>query len=363
MEEDEYSDDYQALRSIVEGYDPGRRYLNDNMSIRYFNKNNPAKSLINLTFDVEEFLEMIEFYEPSADEDFVQRLFGSGYYYYEPEEYMQFDTASEEWEEGYVIRTFDDENNERLKEIIKYAPKIIKLNDTESIVEFLSNENLEREVVNITTEYQSYYNDCATDTIKEVIKSELSDILQPFGIIQKTFLTNYYTTAGNLYNLYNRFDVQNLDIKEVIKKVIEGISGNFGNYWDEFYSLGCRNFDKDGFNKSIIIYLDRILEKIEEGMGDEEFDRELVERTFKYIQSLEGDEVEGKTRYLIPTMKTKFFIIDNINFSKGVQITIYNKHNETEVEKRLIKFEDFPTFIENYKLFESKGQKKFFLIK
>ena len=363
MNENEYSDDYAEIKSIMEGTDPGRGYVSDNLRVR-FNKNNPAKSLANITLDIGDFIHMIEdsLYYAEDDKNIILNLFGG---YYGPDyEFMSWESASEDWEGGYILRRFDNQNIELLKEILKYSPTLIDITDNESIVQFLSKKEFEGEIDWITTEYQDLYNQCGLESLKEYIMGELSNKLLPYNIIEKFFMKNYYTTVGNLYRLYNEHYVSPRNsvlglFKILLKKQIGGIGG----YHEEIYGMGCRNFDDESLNIEIHRQLEKILEKIEEDMEDEEFDRELVERTLKYIQSLKGDSVNGKMRYFIPTMPTKFFMIDNINFIKGIEITIYNKNNESEIEKRLIKFEDFPTFIENYKLFESKRQKKFFLIK
>ena len=59
MNENEYSDDYAEIKSIMEGNDPGRGYVSDNLRVR-FNKNNPAKSLANITLDIGDFIHMID---------------------------------------------------------------------------------------------------------------------------------------------------------------------------------------------------------------------------------------------------------------------------------------------------------------
>ena len=43
MDENEYSDDYAEIKSIMEGNDPGRGYVSDNLRVRIENKNCECK--------------------------------------------------------------------------------------------------------------------------------------------------------------------------------------------------------------------------------------------------------------------------------------------------------------------------------
>lgn len=364
MDENEYSDDYAEIKSIMDGNDPGRSYVSDNLRVR-FNKNNPAKSLANITLDIGDFIHMIKdsLYYAEDDKNIILNLFGG---YYGPDyEFMSWDTASEDWEGGHILRYFDNQNIELLKEILKYSPTLIDITDNESIVQFLSKKEFDREIDWIISEYQNLYNECGLESLKEYIKGELSNKLLPYNIIEKFFMKNYYTTVGNLYKLYNEHNVSPRNSVLGLFKILlkKEIGSGIGGYEEEMYSMGCRNFDNETLNREINRQLEKILEKIEEEMENEDFDKELVDRTIKYIRKLKGVNHNGKMWYPIPTMKGYAFTINNVNYTKGIEITIHKNDDDAYREKRLIKIDDFPTFIENYKLFESKRQKKFYLIK
>ena len=76
----------------------------------------------------------------------------------------------------------------------------------------------------------------------------------------------------------------------------------------------------------------------------------------KYIKKLPHVNHNGVNSYPIPTMEGYSFIIKNINVVNGVTIIVRSPLGLQEARK--ISFEDFPTFIENYKLFENKKIRK-----
>ena len=111
--------------------------------------------------------------------------------------------------------------------------------------------------------------------------------------------------------------------------------------------------DNETYNKDVNYYLKRILEKVEESFEDGEADLEGYERIMKYIKKLPHFTHNGIKWYSTPTMKGYSFTIKNINVINDVTIIIRSNSGGSN-ETRRLSFEDFPTFIENYKLFESK---------
>ena len=77
----------------------------------------------------------------------------------------------------------------------------------------------------------------------------------------------------------------------------------------------------------------------------------------KYIKKLPHVKHNGLNWYPIPTMEGYSFTIKNVNVVNGVTIIVRSNSGGSQ-EARRISFEDFPTFIENYKLFENKKIKR-----
>lgn len=140
MEEKDYSDDYPELKSVIDGNDPGRSYVSDNLKIR-FNKNLPSKSMVKLDFEIDDFVNLLDpiLSEPDSDKDFIIRTFSRGYgYHSESYEVYSWDSASEEFEEGYIFRYFDDKSTELLKEIVNYSPTPLRMETLDDLKDVLN---------------------------------------------------------------------------------------------------------------------------------------------------------------------------------------------------------------------------------
>ena len=359
MDESEFSDEYLVLKSIVDDEYQNDVEVGDNMEVKHYNKTNPGKSFIKLTFEEEEFLKLIDDLSEYDIQDAMNLLNVHRYHYREPQEYLSWDSAEDDFKDGYHFGQFDEENRDILKELIKYSPNVENIEDDSNIANFLLDHDKEwgYDVSNMITEYQNRYNECMEDGLVEMIKNELSDILNPYNIVEKELLTEYVTIASNLVRLYEETDSQDLSIKELIKKLITKLDRNFGNYSEDVWNVGCQHFDSETYNKDINYYLKRILEKVEESLDDDEADYEGYERIMGYIKKLPHVKHNGLNWYPIPTMEGYSFTIKNVNVVNGVTIIVRSNSGGSQ-EARRISFEDFPTFIENYKLFENKKIKR-----
>ena len=359
MDESEFSDEYIVLKSIVDDEYQNDVEVGDNMEVKHYNKTTPGKSFIKLTFEEEEFLNLIYYLSDYDIQDAMNLLNVHHYHYREPREYLSWDSAEHDFKEGYHFGQFDEENRNILKELIKYSPNVENIEDDSNIANFLLDHDKEwgYDVSNMITEYQNRFNECMEEGMVDIVKSELSDILNPYNIIEKELLTEYVTIASNLVRLYEETDSQNLTIKELIEKLITNLDRSFGNYSDDVWSVGCQNFDRDTYNKDVNYYLKRILEKVEESLDDDEADYEGYERIMGYIKKLPHVKHNGVNWYPIPTMEGYSFTIKNVNVVNGVTIIVRSNSGVSQ-EPRRISFEDFPTFIENYKLFENKKIKR-----
>jgi len=358
MDESEFSDEYIVLKSIVEGEYENDVEVGDNMEVKHFNQNSPGKTFIKLTFEEREFLKLIDDLSEYDMDDAIELLNIHSYYYREPREYLSWESAEDDFKEGFHFGQFDEVNLGILKELIKYSPNTENIEDSGNIAHFLLDHDKEwgYDVSNMITEYQNRYNECMEDGLVDLVKSELSDILNPYNIVEKELLTEYVTIASNLVRLYEETDSQNLSIKELIEKLITNLDRSFGNYTEDVWNVGCQNFDRETYNKDVNYYLKRVLEKVESSFEDGEADLEGYERIMKYIKKLPHVNHNGVNSYPIPTMEGYSFIIKNINVVNGVTIIVRSPLGLQESRK--ISFEDFPTFIENYKLFENKKIRK-----
>ena len=361
MNESEFSDDYIVLKSVYDGEDPGRRYVTDNLDIM-FNSKNPQKSMVTLEFgNLNDFLELIKssFNSYDSDVDFIERAFG-GYYNGGNIEAFNEDMGLEDFKEGYLIRYFDEKSMDILKEIIKYSPtqlSLEKVDDYGFVANFLlSNKKDEREIDNIITEFCDYQNKCITEMVTDEVKAELSNLFMEFNIYEKYFLQTYLTTVSNLVYIYEENGLQDKSVNELIEFLSEKQYNSFGDYWDTVYNLQCNDFDSDGFNYYVQMYLNKILDRYESEFDEkEDFDREKFNKMHDYIKNLKApySTYKGKHWFEIPSMPDYIFTVKSINYD-SVIITLNKKGDEWFEEDRQIKFDDFESFMNNYKLFESK---------
>ena len=187
MDESEFSDEYLVLKSIVDDEYQNDVEVGDNMEVKHYNKTNPGKSFIKLTFEEEEFLKLIDDLSEYDIQDAMNLLNVHRYHYREPQEYLSWDSAEDDFKDGYHFGQFDEENRDILKELIKYSPNVENIEDDSNIANFLLDHDKEwgYDVSNMITEYQNRYNECMEDGLVEMIKNELSDILNPYNIVEK----------------------------------------------------------------------------------------------------------------------------------------------------------------------------------
>jgi hypothetical protein len=187
---------YSILFKIKNGVEVDKwqlRDVDDCFSDLVFNGKNPAKSMIDLTFDESEFFGFFEFTEGDWDKRILESLFGGRYGL----EIFDSDWVYYEWKDGYILRNINDENQKLLEKIlIQASPTILNLKgegDDEyysSIAEFLE-DNFSREVDNIASEYQEQLNEDADKRIKKYAISDIGDPFKNYAVLnESTILTN-----------------------------------------------------------------------------------------------------------------------------------------------------------------------------
>jgi hypothetical protein len=350
---DEGGEIYRALVEISKGkeYDVYKLGNIDSLISGFrFSKNNPAKSMISLTFDSnKDYLEL--FSEDLSEEDIWM---GNSLFSYYGTNYEFFDSyrAEQDWYEGYVFAYFNEENTEKLKNILKrISPKFWKFEtseDTEGAAKFLYS-TYNREIDYIISDYATEVDSAMANSIKQDIKSELSDVLIDIGIIEKSFMYKYYTTVKVLLNLYKRNNDKTLNIYDTLKKVIsENISVN-GNFSESSYEFNYNDFDGESFNRSVGNQLDKIIDKLDEDSDKNEYYGLMNQILDKY---------DIDKWYPLNRDENKHFAIEEINpETLKITIVIHDKKS-LKVERRSLSLEEFNNFIHNYELFTESRKKK-----
>lgn len=249
----------------------------------------PLASKIILKFTLDEYLDLFEISD--YDRSFCLSMLGN--YYYNSWDFNLSDRIWEDFREGYFFRNFNEENTRKLSEIAMYVapdiePSDIIGNNEESLAKlgmvFRSMQN--RYEDRLTSPYHDFLYDCYVESAREDIRSEICGLLKPFSFFQKEehCYSTYFTSLGNLLNLYEKNDLFTLDIKGVLRFYMEK-NGNELNF--EGTSFGECNHNhwttemEDNLQEKFSDVLDDILDDILD--NDEYISHEELRKTAQAI--------------------------------------------------------------------------------
>lgn len=336
---------YSVLKRIKGGKKYDRwdlRGIDNNISNFEFNQRLPSKSMIKLSFNVDDFIKYFDLGD--ENESVVNAIYSYGGYYFTDD-----DRIWEDWKYGYFYGNFNDENEKLIKEIISFiSPDILFLKDDdefrEKALEVL-NDKFYNQCGSIMNEFVSLANERANEIVKAGIEEDFSDVFNDIGIIQSE-LGQYYTTVNVLLSLYednNKTDT----IAELIEKLAKKTNVSTGNYWehgsDEAFVGGEYGVKFQQYAKS---ELDDILEYIEN--NPEEFERYKEYRDVLLNLNKLGYEVGRK--YTLPRNPKNSFKIYSVNRNNG-RIKLGHLGEKGE-EERTYSFEEFKDYLHTPELFE-----------
>jgi len=346
---------YGILFKIKNGVEVDKwqlRDVDDCFSDLVFNGKNPAKSMIDLTFDESEFFGFFEFTEGDYDKGILESLFGGRYGGYGLE-IFDSDWVYYEWKDGYMLQNINDENQKLLEKIlIQASPTILNLKgkgDDEyysSISKFLD-DNFSRDVDNITSEYQEQLNEGADKRIKKYAISDIGDPFKNYGVFLKgnSYFTNYVTTANIILSLYSISGVDKTSsIKELFEQLGKSLDLNIGNYNE----IGHESYDIDDeiWNDVVKTNLENILERID--ANPEKY--EGVRKYGEVLQTLNKMGYEIGKFYKLPYNKSDSFRIKDVN-KENLRITLEHFIGDEGTVKSY-SLEEFNNFLNSPELFE-----------
>lgn len=294
---------YRALKAIAMGIEPKDDYVLGHLDPMiyklFFDKNKPEKSKITLTFKYDsEYFELFDLGEQG--QWFVSAIFdsyGNGY------DFVDWDDDYQ-WNEGYVLDEFDDENTQKVNDILKYIAPNLNLNNnnhSNGPIATALNEFFPSRSQDIYNEYNSETNTARNITKREEIKDELCDIFRPYGLMKLSCFYKYITTVRILIKLFERYGT-NMTLEEVLKELGHAIEVT--DFYEYAYETeGYEHFDKESFNRSVGYSLDKIIDELEDSdnfLNMPEF-KEIVNKvTKKYVYN---------HRYTFPKDKNRWFEI------------------------------------------------------
>lgn len=311
---------------------------------------NPGKSLITLTFeDEEEFLKM---FEDISDDDiwFIKAVFS----YYDGYEFIDSYRADEDWREGYLMRYFNTENIDKIREILKYInPNLVNFDasddDGSQEVSRLLESLYPNEVGNICGDYASNLNSAANQEAKDEITNDFCNILLPYYIIKIDCMSKYATSVGLLLKLYDRASSTDLTLMELFKETFYNINVP-GGYYEHSYEYGYNTFNQTEFDNDVKYELDKILTQVTEDYSED---------TLQIYQTIIS-KFGINQNHPIPASEGYSFKILRVDTDDDT--VVIRKFKTTEPwgasEDQTYTLETFNDFLHNYKLIESNRMKK-----
>jgi hypothetical protein len=338
------SDIYKLLLSIKNGERVGSTQMEraDDLVWKFiYNEKNPSKSMVKLRFDdIEDYLKLFDMDE--YDISFAESV----YSHYDGANFIDYDHGYNEWNEGYLLYQFSDENITKLKQILRLiSPSTAKLDTDEDREE--SSKLLEKmfsdEVDYIITDWTDEENNCRNNGAKEWIESDTCDYFSNYGLIRQDCFRDYYTTSSILLSLYNNVGDKTLSLREVLTNIGHRDS-NIGGWDENRWEISCNDFDEKSFNESVERQLDKIFEKIED--SDEFINVYEYSNIFNRITK----NYHLNNRY--NTKSGREFFIRKIDPATNKIIVQVFKKDGGGLEDRSYTEEEFNNFLVSPELFE-----------
>ena len=340
---------YSVLKRIKGGkkYDRwGLRSVDENISDISFNSRLPSKSMIKLSFNVDDFIKYFDVGD--ENEHVINAIYSYGGY-----DFTDNERIWDDWREGYFYSNFNDENQKLIKDIAYFiSPDILYLEkeDGEEFGEIALEvlyDKFETECSHIMTECVDLQNERANVIITERIERDFSDVFNDTGIIQSEFGQEYYTTVNVLLSLYEDNNNKTDTIAELIEKLAQKTNVNTPNYWERGLA---ETFLGGEYNTKFQQYaegeLNNMLDYIEN--NPEEFERFKEFRGVLF--NLKKLNYEVGKKYPLPRNPKNSFKIYSINKDNG-RIKLGHLGEKGE-ENRTYSFEEFTDYLHTPELFE-----------
>lgn len=254
--------------------------------------------------------------------------------------------AKEDWEGGYIVKHFSDENMELLNELRNIvAPNINIYEETDKISKVLE-DMFPKQVDYIVGDYESEMETAMSNTIKKSIKEELCDIFMSDGIHNtNSCFYKYMTSVDNLIKLYDNYNTKGSDLHSLLKKVghDKSIDGDYySSMYDYMYSV---DFDENSFNNTVKYQLESIMEELEDSdkFPDIEGYKKVIENLTK--------RYEFNKWYSLPKDKNILFKPVKVNHENNEIEFEYKQKNSYNIKTGMLDMESFNAFLHHPELF------------
>ena len=355
---------YQALKDFTEGLATANfvRYEDDEgiLRITRVNEKNLGKSLVYLTFDTDDYVDLFARNSDETNNGYLIRVAFQGGYYggnvFVDDYSMDYD-----WDEGYLLHYFNNENLDRVKQIVKILrPSLSVENLTEhndnviEICKWLKNE-FSNEIDSIIYDYSSEYDEALVKGLRQYVTNKLCNALLPLNIFEKKCTNLYMTTVAILLNTWDKSgEDKDAKLSDMLKTSIDQLGIQFDEdlYEDYYAYFDNQNYDDEGFNRSVTWNLDKIMEKIEDSDNFDSYRKnsDLREKLSKLKYGDEGKWYEFPPQKTFGEKTPNKFIIQDVDDGKIlITYTDYEKNQFNQTIK--IDYETFLNFLYHPELF------------
>jgi len=343
--------DYQALINYKKGgkQDTTFHVSNDDETF------NIVDGDVMLFFETEDYFKL--FKHQLYDYSITQLESFAGNSYGRQTEWIDSYTAEEDWKEGYVLSSLNDDNKEKLDKIISIISPQLFTQKEELMKNYWGDYHSKcAEVLNahgwfrerMTDEYQYSTDDAYTVGIETAINDEYCNILKPIGIEAKSCFRKYYTSVDNMLSLYEKYGSPQKSIRAVITAAIDS-EISVVDIFENFYEYK----DDDTFSSRFNYESEKLLDELYENLIDEEDgvfdDINEYQRIVDYIVKNIGFNINKE----VPTLKDTQISIMGVEPDNSILIKIQkNTGFSAKVKKYTISFEQLISLLKNYQLFE-----------
>jgi hypothetical protein len=358
MEQDEKSekiDTFRALRMYARGKISAyelQGFIPELKRIEKSSSNIRGEDKLILEFDGSEdnFFDMFNL---SDDDEWLAKAVESGYY-----EHQDSSSEHSNWEDGYTqLDGLDKENLEKLdiisKKLVGKPFKNLERGE-KSMREFLEKMEtmFQRQYNNIVDYFNFESNNQVRDALSEVINRDINSIVGKYGFSLVSGYEIFKTTVVNLINLYANSRKQRHDLKSLLKDITQLDDHGMGSWGDDtYYYADDSKMDWESINRNVGWELDKILDKLEEEGGLNEFVGFYDRVTSKF---------SPERWYRVPKNPALTFKIEDFDSEKmKVNVMIFNDLSNRKIRYSFTE-EGLTNFLVQHELFPILKNENFY---
>ena len=339
------SETYEFLKKVAKGEEVNRWSYPDKLidNIRYDGRS----PKVTIVFEKDEdFLKVLMVEDD--DDIWVYKRFNSHY----DSDYDSY-RYQDDWNEGYIIEGFNEENTQKLEELLALTNPKLNTNGRDFEIARFLDKKFESEVDDLISDYGDMNWDCIFRAIQKTLRDETNNPFGKIGIVQKVHGYKFEASVKLLLTLYKIMEAEDDDLMGLLRKLYERFNGFTAGQWHELeYNSWCDDYDKEEEQSTIGKHLDKMLEIAKEELEEENSNPEEYTKLYNAVAKLGGF---GK-RISIPEKNIKV-VFDNLSSETNkliFRIYKYKFENYVGEEIRSVdNLEDLNVQLYHPELFES----------